>query len=322
MALKNGFPAVSGAANFLDIRRDLAGLVARDSAGQIRTGIFPRHFNSLFTARANMQVDVGPFEAVVDRDGAVFLAHEGTSQITIDAAPAANSRIDVIYIKQNETRSPFADATNGPVFGVLKGQSSLPLTKPTNLPAGAVEIGTVTVPAGATATNSSGVVIATTARYTAAAGGTLFARTAQELDLFSSPADYTVAFVLADETFYLYNDDDWIAFSGAPVEGPAPTMGTASWTWGTGSRIRRVGKKVTVHALAVRNSPISGAQTIFTLPVGYRPSDPLGVNGVLVTGGASGSFAATVTPDGKVDIVYLTTAAATSLRLDFSFDIA
>lgn len=210
MALRNGFPAVSGAANFLDIRRDIAALVARDATGKIRAGVFPRHYNSLLTARADMKVDVAAFEAVLDRDGAVFLAHEGSTTVSIDAAPPANSRIDVIWVKQFETRAPFADATNGPQFGVLKGTAAASPVKPTALPAGALEVGTVQVPAGAVTTQSAGVILTTTVPYTATSGGTVPVRNSTELAGWV-PVDGASAAMVSNGGTYLRINGAWAA---------------------------------------------------------------------------------------------------------------
>jgi len=72
MVLVDGFPAVSLAADQFEVRKDLAGLVARNSAGVPRTGIFYRNNSTLLAARADMGIDVAAFEACSLRSGGVI----------------------------------------------------------------------------------------------------------------------------------------------------------------------------------------------------------------------------------------------------------
>lgn len=123
-----------------------------------------------------------------------------------------------------------------------------------------------------------------------------------------------------DKKEYEWNDG-WVVVGGSVITAAAPSMG-ANWSWGSGSKITRAGDTVTVHALLTRSSAISGAQTIFTLPVGFRPTDAVAAAGALVSGGSEGGVTVTVTAAGVVTIVYLTNTTATSMRLDFSFPAA
>jgi hypothetical protein len=82
-----GWPAVSGAATFQHIRRALAGTIGRDAAGALRKGILPYTATQLITGSATMNVAVGPFVAVLDRNGAILLANDGTVNVLLSAAP-------------------------------------------------------------------------------------------------------------------------------------------------------------------------------------------------------------------------------------------
>ncbi|MDJ0337475.1 hypothetical protein [Cryobacterium sp. PH31-O1] len=175
MALNYSFPGPSGLADSTALRKDLAGLVVRDSAGVVRGGVFPRHTGALITARSDMRVNVLPFEGVTVRGGPLFIANDGAMvSPLLDYAPSSNARIDVIYFKQNESSQ--ADADNLPIIGVVTGNPSADPQKPALLIAGAEELGTVYVPSTAVATNSSSVVITGTHAFTAAAGGVVMVR--------------------------------------------------------------------------------------------------------------------------------------------------
>lgn len=196
MALQPSFPGPSGLADSLAIRKDLAGLVVRDSAGVVRGGVFPRHTSALITARSDMRVNVLAFDGVTVRSGPSFIANDGTiTSPLLATAPSSNARLDLIYFKQNE--SSLADADNLPFIGVVTGTASADPQKPALLIAGAEELGTVYVPSTAVATNSSGVVFTASHRFTAAAGGQILFRTVAERDDFAGVIGQP-GFVLAD----------------------------------------------------------------------------------------------------------------------------
>jgi hypothetical protein len=100
--------------------------------------------------------------------------------VDIAAAPASNSRIDVVYAMQrdaNSTTSPDG-ITQGEV-GVITGTAAVSPTKPA-IPAGAVEVVTVTVAAGVTATTNAGCTVATTCQWTTGSGAPIPVRNATE----------------------------------------------------------------------------------------------------------------------------------------------
>lgn len=187
-----GWPAVSGAATFQHIRRALAGQVARSSAGVLRTGIFPAATSALVTGTATMNVAVGPFVAVLDRNGAVFLANDGSATVLLSSAPGSGSRWSVVYVKQRESEAPFSDGADGPVIDKVESTTSEAAARAL-LPAGALELAVVQVNAGAANTNAVGVTITQTALYTAMSGGTVFVRNSTELTAWT-PADGSRAY--------------------------------------------------------------------------------------------------------------------------------
>jgi hypothetical protein len=182
MTLRNGFPAVSDAADQFDIRAALRANIAQDADGNIKQGLAPTAATlaGVVTSRDDMQCDVAAFSAAIDRQGPVFLHHEGTDQVTITPAPAANSRIDSIWVKQQESAAPLSDSTDGPIFGVTDGTPNANPVPP-EIPEGALQLATITIPSTATSTSSSGVIITNTYPFTASLGGQIYFRSDTEM---------------------------------------------------------------------------------------------------------------------------------------------
>lgn len=221
MTIRNGFPGASGIATFDDIRRDLEALIIRDQTGAIRTGILPNHTNPLVTAKASMAVDVAAFRGVVDRNGAVLLANDGAVSVPIPAgAPASQSRIDLIYMAQKI--NALGDADNLPIIGIKTGDVSATPTPPpitaAGIPAGAVPLAQITIPAGAVTTQSSGVVITQVYPYTTTHGGLIYARSLTELNGFNA-IDGTRAHVLASDNGYVRKGGAWTRPTTEPFLG-------------------------------------------------------------------------------------------------------
>jgi len=211
MAIRKGLPAKLALTDADDTRYLFSGLVVCNADGSPRGGVLSPVNVNLVTASATMNVSVARFQGATVRDGGVILlANDGAANVLLDAAPGANSRIDVIFAKQNDASATVTvpDADNVPVLGFVKGTASATPTKPA-LPIGALELATVLIPSGATATNSGGVVITQTAAFTASAGGTVPFRTKAALDLWTTAQKDQQAGVLADSTRFRYTGTAW-----------------------------------------------------------------------------------------------------------------
>lgn len=171
-----------------DTRRVTAGLVVRNADGTPRPGVFPAHANALVTGRASMGYDVAPFLAATSRinTGVELIANDAVTVVATTAAPASNSRIDVIWVRSQFVQH--ADANNDVVFGVTQGTAALTPTKPA-IPAGALELATAEILS--TTTQTSTVVITQTHPYTAGAGGVVWLRNATEQTAFVPPVGTT-----------------------------------------------------------------------------------------------------------------------------------
>lgn len=220
MTVRPGFPAVSGAATFQDIRRALAGQVAKSAAGVLRTGILPIGTGPLMVGTASMVVNVQTCVVVLDRNGAVFLPNDGVQAVQLSSAPTSGSRWSVVYAKQRETEAPFSDSTAGPLFDKVESTTSETAAR-NQLPAGARELGVWKIDAGTTTTNAaSGATYTETVPYTAMEGGAVLLRNQAEQDAWA-PHDGSLAYRL-DTAAFLFR------YSGAwQVEGgPTPVLRT------------------------------------------------------------------------------------------------
>lgn len=211
MALRKGLPAKKANTDADDTRYDMSGLVVCNADGTPRSGVLSPVGVNLVTATATMNVSVARFQGVAVRDsGVVLLANDGPANVLLDAAPAANKRLDVVWAKQNDSSSTVTvpDVDDLPVFGVSKGTAGAIPDKP-SIPDGALELATVEVPSTATATNSSGVVITQSAQFTAAVGGVVPFRTVTEMEAVTSLPSGTTARVLSDNGEYVSDGAGW-----------------------------------------------------------------------------------------------------------------
>ncbi|WP_294978355.1 hypothetical protein [uncultured Microbacterium sp.] len=215
MTLTNSWPGVGNAATTTDARKNLAGLIETSAGGGVLSGVFPAGVGALVTARADLNVDIQPFQGVaVQFGGPVLLANDGVIQLpSALVSPASGTNYYVVYVKQNEATAPGTDANNNRVAAVTLSTASIAAARGL-LPQGALELATVTLPSGKTATNQSGVIIAATHRFTATEGGTVLVRNSSELSAWA-PADGATAYQLDTQTFYVRRAGFWVA--GAPT---------------------------------------------------------------------------------------------------------
>lgn len=209
MTLRNSIFAVSGAASFLDARRDMAGLFACDADGNPIAGVLDAPDVLVSGVASGMKLTVAPFQAVLARYGALLISNDGDYTVSLSAAPSANSRIDAVYVKQNEKDSPMSDASDGPVISVVQGATAATPTAPT-IPSGALLLAYVTIPAGVSNTTASGVVIQQKFPKAAVKGGVPAVRTVNDLNALNM-RDYSTVKVLADNVEYVRKDNAWLA---------------------------------------------------------------------------------------------------------------
>lgn len=210
MALRNSLFAVSGKASFLDARRDMSGLFVCDKTTMMPiAGILDRSQDNLVTGRGDsMSVTVHPFNAVLNRYGALLIQNDGNVSVPLDAAPSANSRIDVVYMKQNETRPPMSDGSDVPKFFVAKGVAAATPVAP-SVPAGGLALAQVLLPAGVSNTAAAGVVITQTYIGAAMKGDMLRVQTSTQRDAMTMVPDGTLLHDEADGCDYVRKGGKW-----------------------------------------------------------------------------------------------------------------
>lgn len=215
MTLSNSIFAVSGAATFLDARKDMSNLFACDTSLEPHPGLLTvggasaANGNVVVGMSNRMAVTVRPFQAVLNRLGALLIMNDGDVTVPLQAAPSANSRIDVVYVKQREKRAPISDSEDGPIIGVVTGTANLTPTAP-QVPDGAVALAQVKVPSGVTNTTAPGVVITQVYPFAATRGEELRFRSKSDMDAFAA-LDGTKAVTLSDDAHYVRNDNTWDA---------------------------------------------------------------------------------------------------------------
>lgn len=204
MALRNSLFAVSGKASFLDARRDMSGLFVCDNTTMMPiAGILDRSQDNLVTGNSNsMSVTVHPFNAVLNRYGALLVQNDCNANVSLSAAPSANSRIDVVYVKQNESRSPMSDGSDSPIFGVAKGVAAATPVAP-DVPDGALALAQVLLPAGVSNTAAGGVVITQTYISAALKGDMLRVQTSAQRDALTTVPEGTLLHNVADNCDYV-----------------------------------------------------------------------------------------------------------------------
>ena len=214
MTLSNSIFAVSGAATFLDARKDMSNLFACDTSLNPHPGLLTvggsgaANGNVVVGMSNRMAVTVRPFQAVLNRLGALLIMNDGDVTVSLQAAPSANSRIDVVYVKQREKRAPISDSEDGPIIGVVTGTANLTPVAP-HVPDGAVALAQVRVPSGVTNTTAGGVVITQVYPFAATRGEELRFRTKGDMDAFAA-LDGTKAVTLSDDAHYVRENNRWV----------------------------------------------------------------------------------------------------------------
>lgn len=318
MTVRKAIPAKKAATDADDTRYDFRNLVTCNADGSPRGGVTSPVGVALVTSTATMNVAVAGFSAVAVRDGgAILLANDGTVNVLLDAAPAANSRIDVIYVKQNDSSSTVTtpDANDTPVITFVKGTAAASPVKPA-VPTGAVELATVQIPAGATATNAGGVVITQTAQFTAAPGGVVAVRNGTELTAFAA-ADSARAYRLDIGSEYQRIAGSWRPGGvQAPTDRPAVPVSTPTWAlhsttpmtyWVAGGMLHVSGIIVNSSAGTFGTT----TDTLGTLPSGARPAVDRYVPAVytIASGTARGTAIVRIASSGTITIARAASAS-------------
>lgn len=274
MTSLDSFPGPSGITDATEAGKDLAGLLVKSSAGVPRVGVFPRSTANLITGRTDLKLDVGIFESALSRGGAVrYSGNDASLAVPAVAmtAPVSNTKYAVVYQKQNETTA--GDANNTSTIDVVQGTANSNLTTAladarSLLPAGALELGHVAIPAGATATNA--LTITQTFPFTAAATGPVWVRNATEATAWT-PANGAFAWQMDTGVLLMRTGGAWVPCSSDWIS-YTPTL--TNLTPGTGGGVLAEYQYIAPRTVRVRLLITMGGAGLsmpgiprFTLPI-------------------------------------------------------
>lgn len=232
-------------------------------------GILDRSQDNLVIGRGDsMSVTVHPFNAVLNRYGALLIQNDGDVKVPLSAASSANSRIDVVYVKQNEARSPISDGSDVPSFGVVKGTAAATPVAP-GVPDGALALAQVLLPAGVSNTAAAGVVITQTYIGAAMKGDMLRVHTSAQRDALANVPEGTLLHNVADNCDYVRTPSGKWAKTRDAIAVKAPFSKDTWWLsrdWDTvvvSGSMKYDASNQNNHALATE-----------TIPAGWRPYGP------------------------------------------------
>ena len=258
----------------LDARlMNMAELVA-NADGSPRVGVLGSANASIVSTTGTMNVAIAAAEFATSKgkaDGSPIFTNDGVVNVAIGAAPVSNSRIDVIYVKHNDNTT--GDANALPTFGVLAGAAAASPTKPGPLPTGALELATLRVYSGTTATNGGTNLLTNTYQMTAMRGGVVPFRTIVERDAWTNPVDGQLVYVDSlDAIFEWVNATiGWLHVAGKPV---VSAVAFSSIYSGPNSRLVELGGRITLEGLIGSSSATFNAGTeyaIGTIPAVKAP---------------------------------------------------
>lgn len=234
----------------MDARRDMSGLFVCDKTTMMPiAGILDRSQDNLVTGNgSSMSVTVHPFNAVLNRYGALLIQNDGNVNVPLNAAPSANSRIDVVYVKQHETRSPMSDSSDVPAFGVVKGTAAAVPVAPA-VPAGALALAQVLLPAGVSNTATGGVVITQTYVGAALKGDMLRVQTSAQRDALTTVPEGTLLHNVADNCDYVRENSEWRNLSNIKL-----LDGQWIKDWNVDYRCSRSGRIVSIYLKVIRKN--------------------------------------------------------------------
>lgn len=269
MTLTKAIPVRNAAPTPLDGRlADMAQVVA-NLDGTPRIGVLA-HGQDIVTALGTMAVAVAAAEFVVSKgkaDGVLIFTNDGTVNVAIAAAPASNSRIDVIYVKHNDNTT--GDASSLPIFGVAQGTAAASPTKPA-IPTGALELATLRVYAGTTAANGGSNLLTNTYPTTAMRGGVVPFRTKAELDAWTNAKPGQIAYTLDEQHLYTATGGAaWMPITGEWITYTPTLTGITLGSGGSVSaRYRKVGRRVELRVrVAFGTGGAVTSQPIIGLPI-------------------------------------------------------
>lgn len=261
--LRGMFVAQDGSSNGttpVGARLATSGLLAHNGASAFdsRVGVLYDGVGAVVSGTATMSYNIraAVFATTYSAaNGPTLSANDGVVNVATTAAPGSNSRIDVVWVRQNLLA---ADGGSGTVntleFGVVQGTAAASPSVPAT-PSGALSLAQVTVAAGVTATTSA--VFTRSHRWTVANGAPIPMTTTERglVTPYAGMSIYNLT-TLATETHNgtEWSDTGWVNItlaSGYKEFGPEFTP-----------QIRRIGNVVKSRGLVSPNSGTFGTSGV------------------------------------------------------------
>lgn len=301
----------------LDARlMNMAELVA-NSDGSPRVGVLGGANASIVSTTGTMNVAIAAAEFATSKgkaDGSPIFTNDGVVNVAIAGAPVSNSRIDVIYVKHSDNTT--GDGNALPAFGVLAGVAAASPTKPGPLPTGALELATLRVYSGTTATNGGTNLLTNTYQMTTMRGGIVPFRNTTERDAWTTPCDGQLAWCFDVDALFEWVADAiggaaWIHVGGKPLA-TAPSYVSIYSAGAPVPRLIEQAGQFRLEGIVTSTGASFGSGTYFdfgTIPAAKAPvatrNYPVLVQGVfgsvqVTAAGALRFFMSTTTPAGTI----------------------
>lgn len=266
MTKHTGWPVAQDAANNgstpKGTRLATGGLIAPTpgAALGVRRGVLVDGLMTpVVTGTGSMAYEVRAFRAVTmttTANGPVVVASDGVETVATTASPGANSRIDVIWVRQHLVAGDGGSDTDTVLeFGVTQGAVSASPAVP-SIPSGALALARATVTAGVTTT--AGLAFEQAHDWTVANGGIIPDGTGG--GLWFNGTDWVP---LNDE-----DDTGWVTL---PLAAGHTSQGDPDWT----PQVRRIGNVVHMRGLIKKTSgsfSAGNAVTVGTMATQFRPT--------------------------------------------------
>lgn len=227
MALSKSFIR-NAAMTPLDARLANMAQMVCNADGSPRTGVVGNPGANIVATTATMNVTIAAAEFATSKgkaDGVAVFTNDGSTNVAIAAAPASNSRIDVIWVKHFDDTTGDTAGQFLPLFGVTAGTAAASPTKPA-IPTGALELATLRVYSGTTATNGGSNTLTNTYQMTSSRGGVVPFRNFADLSAWTTPQEGQLAYDIATGTLWRDTPAGWVSDTTKIV--PTAVSGTGA----------------------------------------------------------------------------------------------
>lgn len=275
-----------------EARLAIAGLLAENTPGSPRQGLLHQASATPVTGAATMTYTVSPINPVLVRsanDGVYLPTLTGVTTVGTLDAPASGSRIDLIWVKQND--GDRGDADNTAVLGVTQGDAApIPIRPNISVPAGAYVLASKVVAAGETNTLIGAPVLQEWV-HTVARGAVIPVKNAADQAAVAPGPGISVRRLDLPQTPTFTGDGTkWVGLGWVDI----PVLDTNKWEpqqadkaqlSARSDRIQLRGKfKYKSATAATAGMTSSTAIQIGRIPEGYRPSATMAFIAIAIWG--------------------------------------